>query len=158
MHKFTLAFVVLIFCTSIQAMAEIEKARQLMENSQFTEALKALEPAAESGNADAEELIGVMYAMGLGVERSDVRAFEWYLRSAMKGHPGAQSGIGWYFETGRGIAAPDLVRAYLWYTLSALGGDPDAKLTLEDLVPRMTSEEIELGRKLVLDYRAWMYP
>lgn len=138
--------------------AEIEKARQLMENSQFEEAFAALEPAARSGNADAEELIGVMYAMGLGVEKNDVRAFEWYLRSAMKGHPGAQSGIGWYFETGRGLAAPDLVRAYLWYTLSAIGGDPDAKLTLEDLVPRMTAEQIDEGRKLVLDYVPWMYP
>ena len=28
-------------------------------------------PAARSGNADAEELIGIMYAMGLGVERDD---------------------------------------------------------------------------------------
>ena len=44
-----------------------------------------------------------MYAMGLGVTRDDERAFEWYLRSAMKGHPGAQSGVGWYYEVGRGL-------------------------------------------------------
>ncbi len=55
--------------------------------------MQELWPAARSGNADAEELIGVMYAMGLGVEKDDVRAFEWYLRSAMKGHPGAQSAL-----------------------------------------------------------------
>lgn len=142
----------------IPAAGEIEEARQLMENSQFDEAYEKFLPAAISGNADAEELIGVMYAMGLGVEKDDERAFEWYLRSSMKGHPGAQSGIGWYYETGRGIAAPDLVRAYLWYTLSAIGGDPDAKLSLEDLVPRMSAEQIEKGRILVSDYRGWMYP
>ena len=143
---------------ALSAAGEIERARQLMEESRFTEAMAALEPAARSGNADAEELIGVMYAMGLGVGRDDRRAFEWYLRASMKGHPGAQSGIGWYYEVGRGIAAPDLIRAYLWYTLSAIGGDPDAKLTLEDLVRRMSPEEIEEGRKLVADYRGWMYP
>ena len=50
--------------------------------------------------------------MGLGVQKDDFRAFDWYLRSSMKGHPGAQSGVGWYYETGRGMPAPDLIRAY----------------------------------------------
>ena len=35
--------------------------------------MEELMPAARSGNADAEELIGIMYAMGLG-ERDDIRA------------------------------------------------------------------------------------
>ena len=74
------------------ALAEIEEARDLMEEGRFVEARELLWPAARSGNADAEELIGVMYAMGLGVEQDYQRAFDWYLRSSMKGHPGAQSG------------------------------------------------------------------
>ncbi len=111
--KINLIALGLALSIALPARAEIEKARDLMESHQFEEAMKELMPAARSGNADAEELIGVMYAMGLGVERDDERAFEWYLRSSMKGHPGAQSGIGWYFEVGRGTAV-DLVRAYLW--------------------------------------------
>ncbi|MEM1387841.1 MAG: tetratricopeptide repeat protein [Pseudomonadota bacterium] len=138
--------------------ASIEEARDLMESGQFEAAYEALWPAARSGNADAEELIGVMYAMGLGVERDDRRAFEWYLRSAMKGHPGAQSGIGWYYEVGRGLPAPDLVRAYMWYTLSAIGGDPDAAISLEEVVKKMTQDEIEQALILVADYKVWMYP
>ena len=85
------------------ANAELEEARDLMEAGKFIEARAALWPAARSGNAEAEELIGVMYAMGLGVEQDYQRAFEWYLRSAMKGHPGAQSGVGWYYEVGLGM-------------------------------------------------------
>ncbi|WP_299830895.1 tetratricopeptide repeat protein [uncultured Roseobacter sp.] len=138
--------------------AEIEEARDMMEEGRFEEAYEALWPAARSGNADAEELIGVMYAMGLGVPRDDVRAFDWYLRSAMKGHPGAQSGVGWYYEVGRGMPAPDLVRAYMWYTLSAIGGDPDAAISLEEVVKKMTAEEIEKAHVLVGDYKVWMYP
>ncbi len=140
------------------AMAEIEAARDLMDAGRFEEAREALMPAAISGNADAEELIGVMYAMGLGVERDDVRAFEWYLRSSLKGHPGAQSGIGWYYEVGRGMPAPDLTRAYMWYTLSAIGGDPDAAISLEEVVKKMTPEQIEKAHILVADYKSWMYP
>ena len=129
--------------------ADIERARDLMEDGKFVEAKEALWPAARSGNADAEELIGVMYAMGLGVERDDVRAFEWYLRSSLKGHPGAQSGIGWYYEVGRGLPAPDLVRAYMWYTLSAIGGDPDAAISLEEVVKKMTPEQIEKAHTFI---------
>ncbi|MEM8854037.1 MAG: tetratricopeptide repeat protein [Pseudomonadota bacterium] len=140
------------------ARADLESARDMMEAGEFGKAMAALHPLARSGNADAEELIGVMYAMGLGVERDDVRAFEWYLRSAMKGHPGAQSGIGWYYEVGRGVAAPDLVRAYMWYTLSAIGGDPDAAISLEEVVKKMTPDEIQKAHVLVNDYKVWMYP
>ena len=137
---------------------EIENARDLMEKGEFKQAMKELLPAARSGNADAEELIGIMYAMGLGVERDDVRAFEWYLRSSMKGHPGAQSGVGWYYEIGRGMPAPDLVRAYTWYVLSAIGGDPDASISQEEVIKKMTSEQIEKAHKLINDYKSWIYP
>lgn len=140
------------------AMAELEGARDLMEDGRFQEAYQALWPAARSGNAEAEELIGVMYAMGLGVLKDDQRAFEWYLRAAMKGHAGAQSGVGWYYEVGRGLPAIDLTRAYMWYTLSAIGGDPDAAISLEEVVKKMTSEEIDKAHILVEDYKVWMYP
>lgn len=143
---------------SFPAFAEIEEARDLMEAGRFEEAREALWPAARSGNAEAEELIGVMYALGLGVERDEVRAMEWYMRAAMKGHPGAQSGVGWYYEVGIGLPAPDLVRAYLWYVLSAIGGDPDAAISLEEVVKKMSAEQIEHAQVLIDDYRVWLYP
>jgi len=156
-HFHNLIFASLLAMAS-PSFAEIEEARDMMEAGQFEEAYDALWPAARSGNADAEELIGVMYALGLGVEKDLERAFEWYLRSSMKGHPGAQSGIGWYYEVGLGMPAPDLVRAYLWYALSAIGGDPDAAISLEEVVKKMTPEEIARAQVLIDDYKPWMYP
>ncbi len=148
----------LLASLAMPARAEIEEARDLMEAGRFEEAREALWPAARSGNADAEELIGVMYALGLGVEKDPVRAFDWYLRSAMKGHPGAQSGVGWYYEEGIGMPAPDLVRAYMWYVLSAIGGDPDAAISQEEVVKKMTPDQIAQAEAMVADYRVWMYP
>ena len=152
------ALVAVMLASPGMARAEIETARDLMEGGQFAKAMQELLPAARSGNADAEELIGVMYAMGLGVERDDVRAFDWYLRAALKGHAGAQSGVGWYYEVGRGMPAPDLVRAYTWYVLSAIGGDPDAAISQEEVVKKMTREQIAKAHLLIDDYRAWLYP
>ena len=150
--------IALALATPLPALADIDAARDLMEAGRFEEAMTELWPAARSGNADAEELIGVMYALGLGVERDDVRAFEWYLRASMKGHPGAQSGVGWYYEIGRGMPAPDLVRAYMWYVLSTIGGDPDAAISQEEVVKKMTPEQIERAHVLIDDYRVWLYP
>ena len=150
------------FCVGLSlvnpAFAEIEEARDLMEALKFEEAREALWPAARSGNAEAEELVGVMYALGLGVEKDPVRAFEWYLRASLKGHPGAQSGIGWYYEVGLGLPAPDLVRAYMWYTLSAIGGDPDAAISQEEVQKKTTKAQIDHAIELVDDYRVWLYP
>jgi TPR repeat protein len=151
-------YVIAAFLSISPAFAGVEEGRDFMEAGAYAKAFEQFIPAAASGNADAEELIGVMYALGLGVERDDVRAFEWYLRSSLKGHPGAQSGIGWYYEVGRGVAGIDLVRAYMWYTLSAIGGDPDAAISLEEVVKKMTKEEIEKAHVLVNDYKVWMYP
>jgi hypothetical protein len=147
-----------LFLAATPALADLEVARDLMEAHRFEEALAELEPAARSGNAEAEELIGVMYALGLGVEQDYVRAFDWYLRAAMKGHAGAQSGVGWYYEVGLGMPAPDLVRAYAWYMLSAIGGDPDAAISQEEVVKKMTPEDIEKAHEIVSDYKPWLYP
>ena len=149
-------FLVLAFASPSQA--RIRDARDAMEAGRFEEAYAMLLPAAQAGNADAEELIGVMYAMGLGRERDDARAFDWYLRASLKGHPGAQSGIGWYYEVGRGLPAPDPVRAYAWYTLSAMGGDPDAAISQEEIAKKMSKSEIEDALALVSDYANWLYP
>lgn len=143
---------------ALPAQAEIETARDLMDAGDYAAAMEELMPAAISGNAEAEELIGVMHASGLGVPRDDERAFDWYLRAAMKGHAGAQSGVGWYYEIGRGMPAPDLVRAYAWYVLSAIGGDPDAAISQEEVVKKMTKGQIERANALIDDYRAWLYP
>lgn len=151
-----MASVFALVCTTAQAQT-MEDARDLLEANRFEEARAELEIYARSGNAEAEELIGVMYALGLGVEKNDVRAFEWYLRASMKGHAGAQSGLGWYYEVGRGTE-PDLVRAYLWYALSAIGGDVDAPDSLESLGLRISAKEKALAEVLVEDYRVWMYP
>lgn len=151
-------WVLFIVFFSTFALADIEEARDAMEANQFDKAMQMLRPAANAGNADAEELIGIMYAMGLGVTQDDRRAFEWYLRSAMKGHAGAQSGVGWYYEVGRGLPSIDLVRAYMWYTLSAIGGDPDALISQEEVIKKMNPQQINEALELVEDYRTWMYP
>ena len=63
-----------IWCWTIIIDKVIRLRRLRGKANRFEEAMDELRPAARSGNADAEELLGVMYALGLGVERDPVRA------------------------------------------------------------------------------------
>lgn len=157
-HRACTTCALLLMVLAGAARADMEQARDLMEAGDYAAAKAQFEIYARSGNAEAEELIGVMYALGLGVAKDDVRAFDWYLRASLKGHAGAQSGLGWYYEVGRGLPEPDLVRAYLWYALSAIGGDVDAPDSLEEITPRLTAEQRAKAELLVDDYKGWMYP
>ena len=56
------------------------------------------------------------------------------------------------------MPAPDLIRGYAWYVLSAIGGDPDAAISMEEIVKKMTAEQIQESLVLVKDYRAHIYP
>ena len=56
--------------------------------------------------------------------------------------------------TGRGLTAPDLVRAYTWYVLSAIGGDPDAAISQNEVVKKMTKDQIEAAHELMQSYQA----
>ncbi len=158
MKKNMIRSILLLSLISACVFADVEHARQLMEANKFTEARRALLPMANAGNADAEELIGVMYAMGLGVEKDTRRAFEWYMRASLKGHPGAQSGVAWYYETGLGLPSIDLVRGYMWYVLSAIGGDPDAVVSQQEIVKKMTATQIAEAKILIQDYKPYLYP
>ena len=124
------------------AAAGFDEGDRAFRNGDFARALAEFLPAAASGDANAQEMIGVIHALGLGVPADRGAAFTWYLRAAERGHAGAQSGVGWYYEVGLGGVPVDLVRAHLWYALSAAGGDPDAALSLPEVEKKMTRKQI----------------
>ena len=40
----------------------------------------------------------------------------------------------------------------------AIGGDPDAAISQEEVVKKMTKEQIDHAHELIADYKVWMYP
>ncbi|MBN9888586.1 tetratricopeptide repeat protein [Salipiger abyssi] len=153
-----LATALLLSLATPLAAGRIDEARALLAEGRTEEALAALDPAARSGNADAEEMIGVIYSLGLGGMTDEVRAFEWHQRAALKGHAGAQMSLGWCYELGMGLPAADPARAFLWYRLAEIGGHPDAAEAVEALRAKLAPEEIEKAHAMIADYKGWLYP
>ena len=77
-------------------------------------------------DASAQYNMGQMYYFGRGVERDYVKAMEWYLRAAEKGHADAQYNIGCMYSNGLGVER-DYVKAMEWYLKAAEKSDADAQ-------------------------------
>lgn len=84
---------------------------------------------AEQGDADAQLLLGNMYAAGTGVAKDDVEAVQWYRKAADQGNAAAQNNLGRMYEDGRGVAKDDS-QAVQWYRKAADQGHSVAQYNL----------------------------
>lgn len=87
-------------------------------------ALKNFQPLAESGNAEAQLYLGLMYNNGEGVPVDFQQAFTWCSKAAEQGDTNAQYNLGVMYAEGV-IVPQDWVQALKWLDLAALrGGNP----------------------------------
>lgn len=85
-----------------------------MTGDKYHAAFEKALAAARSGNAQAQVYLAVAYMTGLGVQKSECKAFEWCRLSAEQGHLRAQILLAYMYERGVGTSA-DSVRASLWF-------------------------------------------
>jgi len=111
-----------------------------VKEERYSEAFDRASLLAKFGNADAQHLLGELYAFGWGVPRNDDAAIEWFRRAAMWATSGvepeapAEYFVGERYEKGPGID-PDPSAALQWYRRSAAGGYGRAKERLRVLEP-----------------------
>lgn len=75
--------------------------------------------AAEQGHTSAQEIVGIFYDFGYGIEQNDKKAVEWYTKAATKGHSVAQNNLGSKYEKGLGVEKNPYI-AFNWYMNAAL--------------------------------------
>lgn len=102
------------------------EARSAYERGDYATALRLLEPLAGGGNAEAQNLLGILYDNGQGVPRDAAEAVTWYRRAAEQGHASAQCSVGRRYHLGEGVQQKHF-EATKWYRLSAEQGNPDAQ-------------------------------
>jgi uncharacterized protein len=79
----------------------------------FTAALKALQPLADEGNAEAQVRLGLMYRNGWGVPVDYAQAGKWYRLAADQGNAQAQDDLGDLYAEGQGVTK-DVTEAAKW--------------------------------------------
>ena len=84
---------------------------------------------AEQSDAEAQYLLGDMYAKGEGTPQDTKEAVRWYRASAEQGHAKAQFNLAFMYQYGLG-APQDTKEAVRWYKACAEQGNAKAQFNL----------------------------
>lgn len=113
--------------------------------------------AAEQGDAEAQNVLAMMYSAGQGVEQNRDEARKWWGISAEGGNPYAQYREGERLKWASGGEGDIAVRAYVWFDLAASGNDRKvaraAKKRRGELDKTLSSVEIEEAKKMSGDWK-----
>jgi TPR repeat protein len=73
--------------------------------------------------------------------QDDAEGVRWYRLAADQGTAFAQNNLGFTFANGRGVPQ-NYVPAHVWYNISGANGYEDAVIFRDNLVTRMTREQV----------------
>ena len=107
--------------------------------------------AAEQGDADAQNNLARMYALGRNVPQDYAEALKWVRMAAEQGHAAAQNSLGMMYFNGQGVAK-DYVQAHMWYNLAAAQGHDAAKNSRGIAEKLMSRNQIEGAQQLATEW------
>ncbi len=96
----------------------------------FTGQAASLNKAANSGNAEAQWRLSLLYAYGKDIPQNNTLALQWMRKSAMQGFAPGQHTLGLVYSGGLLGVTKDLVAAVDWYRKAAEQGYSSAQLNL----------------------------
>lgn len=122
-------FLIFLFISvSVHSNAENKGVDAYLEGDYRT-ALSELKPLAERGDANSQNLLGIMYSKGQGVPPSYTEAVKWFRLSAEQGNSAGQYNLGEMYYDGTGVAQ-SYKEAFRWYLFAAEAGLAIAQNTL----------------------------
>jgi serine/threonine protein kinase/TPR repeat protein len=97
-----------------------------MGRKDFAKSIEIAQPLAETGNKDAQMVLGYLYETGSGVKQSDEESVYWYRKAAEQRHVQAQYNLGLAYEYGRGVTKNNF-EAVRWYKQAAEQGHANSQ-------------------------------
>jgi TPR repeat protein len=99
----------------------------------LSQAVVMFERQAETGDPEAQNSVGEMYARGLGVPKDPEKALQWFRKSAEQGNARAQANLGAMHEKGLGVPQ-DKAESVKWFEKAAAQGHPGAQYHLGEIL------------------------
>ena len=118
-------------------------AQEALRRGHYQLAIQYLRKAADKGDIGAQNQIGNLYALGLGMPRDRQVAANWYRKAAFAGSADARVNMGHLFDhafTLDGgdqqidIHDPNAKLAYAWFNLARNQGHSQAQLYMSDML------------------------
>ncbi len=92
-----------------------------------------LADAASTGNAQAQNALANLYYLGLGGEKNQTLALQWYRKSAAQGYSPAQVNIARMYRLGLGVKR-DVIRSLGWLLMARSNGNERAELWMRAVI------------------------
>ena len=138
-------------------LADIYEDDNLGVKPDLAKARALLEKSAAQGFAPAERRLGQLYLRGTATLQDFGKAQTWLRKAATAGDARAQEQLGHIYALGLGVPQ-DRAKAYGWYENAALHGDGLAERLRDDLLKRMSPEEIDKGEQAAKEFAASIKP
>ena len=128
-----IALALLVSASTIAFAAPLDDAVRHLDEGRPEVAARLLSTLADSGNAEAQYRLGLMYFSGKGVPENEKKSYDLLLRSATQGHVNAMLQLANVLTFGQQIptliADPDQ-EAAKWYFQAASAGNAEAQYNL----------------------------
>lgn len=112
----------------------------------YKKAMIYLKPAAESGMAEAQNMLGSMYECGSGIPIDETSALKWYRKAALQGHSRAQANLGMLL--GPLVENRETrIEALAWLLMASQQQQVTAIKALADATPALKAGELEEAGK-----------
>ncbi len=114
---------------TVSGSKELSEGQEAEQAKNYRDAMVWYEQAAALGNSDAEQRIGSIYNLGMGVTKDYQKAMYWYLKAAGHGNSDALCNIGGLYQNGDGVEQ-NYVEAMMWFQKAADHGNADAEFNI----------------------------
>jgi uncharacterized protein len=121
-------FVVLLW-RAVCFAGPVEDGLAAYKRGDFKTAVAIWTPAANKGDAKAQNNLGLTYAKGQGVPQDYNQAVSWYRKAAETGYAEAQNNLGLTYAKGQGVPQ-DYNQAVSWFRKAADQGYAEAQINL----------------------------
>lgn len=128
-HVCLSAMLCLSLCACANTPPTVAQGLALFDDGDYPGARRTLTELANKGDANAQQVLGIMYENGQGMTADLQQALKWYRLAANSDNASAQYHLGRLYATGSGVPrSPE--QSLKWYRLAAANSQPNAQYQL----------------------------
>lgn len=117
------------------------------QRKDYAAAVAKWRSVAQSGNREAQSLLGIMYAFGQGVPQDYPVAIKWLHMAAAQGEPKAMFKLGSMYANGQGFVR-DHQRAVMWFYMANEGGNPKAAKEMAKSASEISDSALAAAKRM----------
>ena len=134
-----------LFCTTAHA-GLWEDGYADYQRKDYASAVAKWQIVADTGDRDAQSLLGLMHFAGQGTPQSYPNAIIWLRKAASQGEPKAQFKLGSMYANGQGFTR-DYQKAAMWFLIAEASGHPETSKPLKKATAEISENDLMVARR-----------